>query len=156
MELSRKQWGTMERLRGGVDFWGLGEDERERVRYLESLGLAGAREDHGPGRWELTEEGERELDIFQQQIQEKEQRERDQIRIAEAAANQAAEDRASEHRFQIQLTFLQAALSFGFGLVSGAILANLDRIIPWVLHGFSSFVNIKFLKMYFTTSKVII
>lgn len=139
MELSRKQWETMERLRGGVDFWGLGEDERERVRYLESLGLAGAREDHGPGRWELTEEGERRLDIFQQQIQEKEQRERDQVRIAEAAANQAAEDRASEHRFQIQLTFLQAALSFGFGLVSGAILANLDRIIPWVLHGFSSF-----------------
>lgn len=110
MELSRKQWETMERLRGGVDFWGLGEDERERV-----------------------------LDIFQQQIQEKEQRERDQIRIAEAAANQAAEDRASEHRFQIQLTFLQAALSFGFGLVSGAIISNLDRLIPWVLHGFSSF-----------------
>ncbi len=139
MELSKMQWEMLGKLRGGVNFWLLGEAERETVRYLESLGLAGAREDHGPGRWELTEAGKRVLDIFQQQIEEKEQRERDQIRVAKAAAKQAAQDRATEHRFQIQLTFLQASLSFGFGLISGAILSNLDRIIPWVWHWISSF-----------------
>ena len=42
-------------------------------------------------------------------------------------------DRKAEHAFQYKLTFLNAFLTFTSGLISGAILSNLDRLIPWIL-----------------------
>lgn len=39
-------------------------------------------------------------------------------------------ERKAEHAFQYKLTFLNAFLTFVFGLISGAILSNLDRLIP--------------------------
>lgn len=91
MELSKGQWEMLGKLRGGVNFWLLGEAERETLRFLESLGLARAREDHGPGRWELTEAGRRALDVRalqmeqaaeQQAKQERQQRFENKISIA--------------------------------------------------------------------------
>lgn len=40
-------------------------------------------------------------------------------------------DRKAEHAFQYKLTFLNAFLTFASGLISGAILSNLDRLVPW-------------------------
>lgn len=42
-------------------------------------------------------------------------------------------DRKAEHAFQYKLTFLNAFLTFISGMISGAIISNLDRIIPWIL-----------------------
>lgn len=42
-------------------------------------------------------------------------------------------DRKAEHAFQYRLSFLNAFLTFSSGLVSGAVLANLDRLIRWLI-----------------------
>lgn len=41
--------------------------------------------------------------------------------------------RKSEHKLQHKLTLINAFLTFAFGFLSGAFLANLDQIIPWIV-----------------------
>lgn len=65
-----------------------------------------------------------------EQQQADEQKEQDRFH-REQSCKEA--DRKAEHAFQYKLTFLNAFLTFASGLISGAILANLDRLIPWVL-----------------------
>lgn len=135
--LTKEQRKMLTRLETGLDFWELPEAEQERVLYLDSLGLSRAREDHGPGRWELTEEGRAALQALrdiEDEIQKEEQRKDHEARQADAAEAKEAKDRATEHQFQIKLTILQAVLSFGLGLASGLLLGNADRIAMVVKH----------------------
>lgn len=144
MELSKMQWEMLGRLRDGVDFWRLGEAERETVRYLESLGLARAREDHGPGRWELTEEGKRVLDVRALQMEQ-------------AAEQQAKQERQQrfENKLSIANVFVPLVI-FALGIVieryKGLVPLPADILRGWVknaiqktvefFHGFAtSFVS---------------
>lgn len=102
----------LERLGGGVDFRALGEAERETVRYLESLGLAGAREDHGPGRWELTEGGKRVLDVRA-------------LQIGQAAEQQAKQER--QQRFENKISVANVLVPL-FTFVLGLIVEHFDGV----------------------------
>lgn len=42
-------------------------------------------------------------------------------------------DRKAEHAFQYKLSLMNAFLTFVSGLITGAILSNLNEIIPWLL-----------------------
>lgn len=124
MELSKGQWEMLGKLRDGVNFWLLGEAERETVRYLESLGLAGAREDHGPGRWELTEAGKQVLEVHEVQARQK--------------ADEQAE-KIKQQRFQNQISIagvLVPLVIFALGIVveryKGLVPFPEDLLRGWV------------------------
>lgn len=70
--------------------------------------------------------------LLQQDIEQEQQRKAERHRIAEAQAARYAEERTSDRKFQIRLSFLQAALAF----FAGALAANLDRLIPWLFRLF--------------------
>ena len=112
MELSKGQWEMLGKLRDGVNFWRLGEAERETVRYLESLGLAGAREDHGPGRWELTEAGKRVLDVRALQMEQ-------------TAEQQAKQER--QQRFENKISVANVLVPL-FTFVLGLIVEHFDGV----------------------------
>lgn len=102
----------LERLNGGVDFRALGEAERETLRFLESLGLARAREDHGAGRWELTEEGRRALDVRALQMEQ-------------AAEQQAKQER--QQRFENKISIANVFVPL-FTFVLGLIVEHFDGV----------------------------
>lgn len=76
--------------------------------------------------------------------QEKEQKEHDAQQAAEEKERQYLSreesrkqaDRKAEHAFQYKLSLLNALLTFVSGLISGAVLANLDRLVPWIISFF--------------------
>lgn len=88
----------------------------------------------------LLEEQERreKLRLVQQENERKEKEQqqaaekKERNRLAREDSRKEA-NRKAEHKFQYKLAFLNAFLTFTSGLISGAILANLDRLIPWVL-----------------------
>lgn len=87
----------------------------------------------------LLEDQERreKLRLVQQENERKEKQQqaaekKERNRLAREDSRKEA-DRKAEHKFQYKLTFLNAFLTFTSGLISGAILANLDRIIPWIV-----------------------
>ena len=90
--------------------------------------------------FQMIQEEERlgKLKLVQQENErkEKEQQQADQKKEEDRFHREQsckAADRKAEHAFQYKLAFLNAFLTFLSGMISGAILANLDRLIPWVL-----------------------
>ena len=81
-----------------------------------------------------TEERTRRQLAVQQQIEQEQHRKEEQHRIAEDQAALQAKEHASDRRFQVRLTLLQALLSF----LTGALVANLDRLIPFIFRLFHS------------------
>ena len=81
-----------------------------------------------------TEDRARRQLAVQQQIEQEQRREEDQHRIAEAQAALQAKEQASDRRFQVRLTLLQTLLS----LLTGALVANLDRLLPFIFRLFHS------------------
>lgn len=79
----------------------------------------------------IHQENERKENEKQQAA---EQKERDRLN-REELRKQA--DRKAEHAFQYKLSFLNAFLTFASGLITGAVLANLDRLIPWIVSLFN-------------------
>lgn len=131
MEYTDKQYEMLGRLSGGLDWRRLPGGEMECVRYLIDHGLAQYREDICPGYTALTEEGRRVLQLHDVHVRQKQEEQEEARRIAEREAAAKAAERTSDRKFQIRLTFLQAFLSFFTGLISGAVLSNLDRLLPW-------------------------
>ncbi len=81
-----------------------------------------------------TEDRARRQLAVQQQIEQQQRREEDQRRIAEDQAACQAKEHASDRRFQVRLTLLQTLLS----LLTGALVANLDRLLPFIFRLFHS------------------
>lgn len=127
MEYTDKQYKMLERISGGVDWRTLPEGEMECVRYLIDQGLAQYREDMGPGHTALTEEGRRVLQLHDVHIRQKqdEKDDNDRMREEETAAKRAERD--SDRRFQEKLATKQTVLA----ALLGAVLSNLDRLLPW-------------------------
>lgn len=75
-----------------------------------------------------TEDRTRSQLAVQQQIEQEQHRKEEQHRIAEDQAALQAKEHASDRRFQVRLTLLQALLSF----LTGALVANLDRLLPFI------------------------
>lgn len=154
MDYTDEQYELMERLSKHVLWEQLSDREQELVSYLDRQRIANPRADIEDGLWTLSPDGERvlaahrkkvlaskiqtrrELEALQNQEsirqeniraeQAQEQKELERV-VREKADRQA--DRAAEHRFQIILNF---GLSL-FSAVIGAILSNLDRLIPWII-----------------------
>ena len=81
-----------------------------------------------------TEDRTRRRLAVQQQIEQEQHRKEEQHRIAEDQAALQAKEHASDRRFQVRLTLLQALLSF----LTGALVANLDRLLPFIFRLFHS------------------
>ena len=118
---SKLQRDVLEMLSDGVDWTALSADELEALRYLEGLGLAGAREDLRTGLWMLTERGKAVLQELHsaEKLSQEEAEER-----AQEKAEQKKEKRG-ERWFRILELFLAALI--------GAVFTNLDRIIVFLV-----------------------
>lgn len=81
-----------------------------------------------------TEDRARRQLAVQQQIEQEQHRKEEQHRIAEDQATLQAKEHASDRRFQVRLTLLQTLLS----LLTGALVANLDRLLPFIFRLFHS------------------
>lgn len=133
MEYTDKQYEMLGRLAGGLNWAMLPDEEMECVRYLIDQGLAQYRDDIAFDHAFLTEEGKRVLHLHNVHIRQKQQEQEETRWVAERETTAKAAERASDRKFQIRLTFLQAFLSFLSGLVSGIILGNLDRIFGLIV-----------------------
>lgn len=151
MDYTDEQYDLMEKLANRV-LWGqLSDRERELASYLERQGIARARVDIEDGLWALSPDGERVLEAHRKKLlasryqesirQENERKENEKQQAADKKEHDRLDreesrrqaDRKAEHAFQYKLSLLNAFLAFVSGVASGAVLANLDRIIPWII-----------------------
>ena len=157
MEYTDEQYALMESLEKGLNYWQLPEEQKWTLRYLQDEGIAQPRADISDGYYLLTEPGKRilserrrklrfaeietrrELDallekesVRQENIRKEqadEQKERDRLNREESRKEA---DRKAEHSFQYKLSLMNAFLNFFLMFLSGVLVGNLDRIIPWI------------------------
>lgn len=127
MEYTDKQYEMLGRLSGGLDWMRLPGGEMECVRYLIDHGLAQYREDICPGYTALTEEGRRVLQLHDVHVRQKQDEKDDNDRMREEEATAKRAERDSDRRFQEKLATKQTVLA----ALLGAVLSNLDRLLPW-------------------------
>lgn len=121
MMLSELQKAMLKKMKNGVFWAALTDDQREAVRYLDQIGLATARVDLKDGLWMLTEKGKSVLSGLKSMTEQAEQESQKHTKEKE---EQTTEKRR-ERRFRILEIFLSAFL--------GAVFANLDRIIVFLV-----------------------
>lgn len=151
MDYTDEQYALMEKLERGIIYCMLSDGEKRILRYLDGQKIAQPNVCLEDGYYSLSEYGKRALSAHRKILDEKREREsiRQENERKENGKQQAAEqkenerfnreqsckeaERKAEHAFQYKLSFLNAFLTFISGLISGAILSNLDRIILWVV-----------------------
>lgn len=162
MDYTDEQFAMMERMDKGVLAYDLPESEQEIVFFLDDQGLAQPRVQIADGYYELNQNGKRvlaehrqnvraakvkvqqEIDrLHEQELLRQENERKEKAKIEEDNKKEQERlnwelsckeaERKAEHKFQYKLTFLNAFLTFVSGFASGAILTNLDQIIPWIV-----------------------
>lgn len=129
MYFSPEQYAMLEALEQGLDSNTISQEQWEILWFLEDKGLARARVDISDGLYKLTQSGEAALSIRKENESLKQAKQQEELnRIISEKANREA-DRIAEQRFQIKLSLLASL----FSAVIGAIVSNLDRIIPAVV-----------------------
>lgn len=106
MEFTKEQYELMGRLRNGLIWDNLSEQEREIINFLDSEKLVQWKVYIADGYMELSQKGQCAYERFQKSRQQ--------------AAESAADNR-KEHRFQVYLAVFSAML--------GAIVSNFDRVV---------------------------
>ena len=143
-----EQYAIMERLESGLLYQDLNDREQEIVRYLDDAYLAQPRAYIQDGYYELSQEGCRVLSAHRQElfrIQEEERRQQEQLEESRLAADRKARDEAAQReedkKFQTRLSILSATYSQLLTLLLGALIANLDRLIPLLIRIIKSIVH---------------
>lgn len=143
-----EQYAIMERLESGLLYQDLNDREQEIVRYLDDAYLAQPRAYIQDGYYELSQEGCRVLNAHRQElfrIQEEERRQQEQLEESRLAADRKARDEAAQReedkKFQTRLSILSATYSQFLAFLSGALLTNLDRLIPLLIRIIKSIVH---------------
>ena len=128
MKYSPAQYELLEKLANGVIYDHLTADEQETLYFLEEEGLAGARVDIEDGLYKLKEPGKTALSIWQENERRKQTEENEKLQQAVREKADREAERKAEHRFQVWLSFWNALIAAVFG----ALVSNIDRIIPAV------------------------
>lgn len=143
-----EQYAMMERLKSGLLYQDLNDREQEIVRYLDDACLAQPRAYIEDGYYELSQEGCRVLGAHRQELfhaQEEERRQQEQLEERRLAADRKARDEAAQReedkKFQTRLALFSATYSQLLTLLLGALLANLDRLIPLLIRIIKSIVH---------------
>lgn len=71
----------------------------------------------------------KEESIRQEQIHREQQQEQQRAQEILRAKDERASERTAEHRFQVKLSLGNTV----FGILLGAVIGNLDRLIPWII-----------------------
>jgi DNA-binding PadR family transcriptional regulator len=166
MDYTDEQYALMEKLENGLIYDSLTETEKQLLWYLDAHGIAQPRVQKADGYYDLSEDGKRILADHRQKVlaakiqvrreldelrerestrQENERKENEKQKAAEKKEQERVNreqsckeaERKAEHAFQYKLSLFNAFLTFISGLITGAILSNLDRLIPRIISLFS-------------------
>ena len=139
LDYTREQYALMERLERGLLCQDLAEREQEIFCYLDSLRIVQPREDIEEGYAQLSQYGRRVLAARRQELliaQEQKRRQKtklnDRRRVADRKARDQAAQRKEDKKFQVLLSLLSATYSQVLAFLLGALLTNLDRLVPCV------------------------
>lgn len=143
MGYTSEQIVIIEKLKSGLNYWNLSDNEQDIVRHLVDLGIARPRVDIAEGRYELNQTGKQALfDIRKErraaeietrrqfeELQERESIRQENIRKEKQAKDERyrelkqqqadrEKEKRSDRKFQIFLALMQALLAFVAGVLA--------------------------------------